>query len=375
MTTIPITHPAQKLLATTVATAFAATCLVSAATTTAAVAADPVTSVTVGSQTRLVNGTDVARATNYLVVYTSGYGATTGSNEWGTEVAVVNGTITKKATSVGNMAIPAGGYVLSGHGTSRTWLQANANVGMTVTQNGTVTPPPPSGDSYLTVLRTMPGLTHYYPLDAANQARDLVGTVNGSLKGTGVTFSDRGATFTGKGYIELPDHNDFSVATKGGFTVLVDLTVDNWHGAGASEYIHWMGKGVSGGHEWTFRHYVQGGSGEASSRQGRVSFYHFNPSGGLGAGSYFQDAMDNSEHVVSATADLRQVQMYKDGKLRDTDLLSGYGIVPKNTTTPVRIGSRGDNTGFLVGKVRRVAFFNRVLTAAEMQKLATAARQ
>jgi hypothetical protein len=67
--------------------------------------------------------------------------------------------------------------------------------------------------------------------------------------------------------------------------------------------------------------------------------------------------------------------MYKDGRLRDTDLLSGYSIVPKNTTTPVRIGSRGDNTGFLVGKVRRVAFFNRVLTAPEMQKLATAARQ
>jgi hypothetical protein len=33
---------------------------------------------------------------------------------------------------VGNMAIPAGGYVLSGHGTSRTWLKTYAKVGATV---------------------------------------------------------------------------------------------------------------------------------------------------------------------------------------------------------------------------------------------------
>jgi hypothetical protein len=85
--------------------------------------------------------------------------------------------------------------------------------------------------------------------------------------------------------------------------------------------------------------------------------------------------MDTSEHVVEATGDMKQVQMIKDGVLRDTDALSGYSVVPKNTTTPVRIGSRGDNTGFLVGKIRRVAFFNRVLTPAETSRLAAAARQ
>ncbi len=146
-----------------------------------------------------------------------------------------------------------------------------------------------------------------------------------------MTFSSTGANFTGSGYIELPDNDDFSVATKGGLTVLVDLTISDWHGKGASEYVHWMGKGTSGAHEWTFRHYVQGGHGEASSRQGRVSFYHFNPAGGLGAGSYFQDSMDNSEHVIEATGDMKQVQMNKDGVLRDTDALSGYSVVPKNT--------------------------------------------
>jgi hypothetical protein len=51
--------------------------------------------------------------------------------------------------------------------------------------------------------------------------------------------------------------------------------------------------------------------------------------------------------------------------MRDTDALSGYKIVPKNTSSNVCLGSRGDNTGFLVGRLRNVCFFNRQLTPAE----------
>ena len=382
-------RPARTLLAALAVTAVTATGLsIAPGANEAAHAAEASAAVTVkvGTETRATTGTNIPRGTDNLVLYTGG--ARTGTNEWGTELAVVDGKITKIETSVGNMAIPSGGYVLSGHGTSSSWLKTNAKVGGTVTRSDaavstttptpttpTPTPAPTTDDPYLKQLQTVPGLTHYYPLNAANGAKDLVGGVNGTVKGSGVTFGSAGANFTGSGYVELPDNDDFSVATKGGLTVLVDLTISDWHGKGASEYIHWMGKGVSGAHEWTFRHYVQGGSGEASSRQGRVSFYHFNPAGGLGAGSYFQDAMNGSEHVIEATADMKQVQMIKDGTLRDTDQLSGYNITPKNTTTPVRIGSRGDSTGFLVGKIRRVAFFNRVLTPAETAKLTTAAKQ
>lgn len=379
---------ARKLSTAAVIAALGGPCLVSIAaagvsTVQAAEVSTP--SVSIGSLSRSLNGTDISRAADFFVRYTPARGARTGTNQYGTEVAVVNGKISKKESGVGNMVIPAGAYVLSGHGTSGSWLRANAAVGMSVTAPGStptpttpVPPTPPAStttDTYRTALSSVAGLTHYYPLTAASQARDVVGSVHGAVKGTGVTFSEKGATFTGKGYIELPDSDDFSVASKGGFTVLVDLTVDDWHGAGASEYVHWMGKGVGGAHEWTFRHYVQGGTGEAGARQGRTSFYHFNPNGGLGAGSFFQDPMDNVEHVVTATSDMRQIQMYKDGRLRDTDAMSGYSIVPKNTATPVRIGTRDMSTGYLVGKVRRVAFFNRVLTASEIQRLATAARQ
>ena len=408
MTARRVPSSATKILTTAAVVAVTATGLVSASASGSAampvrsVSASAAAVVTLAGTTLAVTGTDVARTTNSLVVYTPARGARTGTNVYGTEIAVVGGKITKIESRLGNMVIPSGGYVLSGHGTASTWLAAHAKVGATVSRTGTssttptpttpvpttpvpttpvpttpvpTTPVPPTGDAYLKALSSVSGLTHYYPLDAASGARDLVGGVNGTVRGTGVTFSDKGATFTGKGYVELPDNDDFSVATKGGLTVLVDLTVDDWHGAGASEYVHWMGKGTAGAHEWTFRHYVQGGTGEASSRQGRVSFYHFNPAGGLGAGSYVQDPMSTTEHVIEATSDMKQIQLLKDGVLRDTDQLSGYSIVPRNTTTPVRIGSRGDNTGFLVGKIRRVAFFNRVLTPSETSRLTTAARQ
>ena len=92
-------------------------------------------SVTIGTQTRALNGTNVARLSNYLVLYTPAYGASTKTNVYGYEAAVVGGKVTKVANGVGTMAIPSNGYVLSGHGTSRTWLSTYAKVGVTVRLN------------------------------------------------------------------------------------------------------------------------------------------------------------------------------------------------------------------------------------------------
>ena len=43
--------------------------------------------------------------------------------------------------------------------------------------------------------------------------------------------------------------------------------------------------------------------------------------------------------------------------------------MPKNTGTPVCIGSRGDSTGFLIGRIRNVCFFNRQAHPAEMKTI------
>lgn len=220
--------------------------------------------------------------------------------------------------------------------------------------------------TFLETLKTIPGLTHYYPL--ATDTKDVIGSAHGL--NTGVRFASGRAVFNGDADVKLPDHNDFSVATKGGLTILAFVAINDWRGKGASEYVHWMGKGKPGAHEWTFRHYIKGGSGEASSRVGRTSFYHFNPSGGLGAGSYYQDSScPTYERIFVATCDLSKINLYVDGALRDTDALSGYKIKPVNTGTPVMLGTRGDNTGYLIGKMRDVAFFSRALTTNEIVKI------
>ena len=88
-----------------------------------------------GTQTRTLNGTNVYRSSNYLVRYTPAKGARTGTNQYGTEVSVVDGKVTKVEVSIGNMIIPTNGYVLSGHGTSGTWLKTYATVGQAVRLN------------------------------------------------------------------------------------------------------------------------------------------------------------------------------------------------------------------------------------------------
>jgi hypothetical protein len=107
------------------------------------------TSVTVAGQTHALNGVNIYRSANFLVEYTPAFGASTGTNQYGYEAAVVNGVVTKVANGVGNMAIPSNGFVLSGHGTSRTFLADNATVGATVTLNNGPPPPPPGGQPML----------------------------------------------------------------------------------------------------------------------------------------------------------------------------------------------------------------------------------
>jgi len=100
--------------------------------------------VTINGQSHALDGVNVYRSTNYLVQYTPAYGASTRTNQYGYEAAVVGGTITTVQDGVGNMAIPSNGYVLSGHGDARTWMRTYAKVGATVTVSTGSTPPPPT---------------------------------------------------------------------------------------------------------------------------------------------------------------------------------------------------------------------------------------
>ena len=74
-----------------------------------------------------INGVNCERGANSLVLYNRYFGATTGTNDFGVEVVVQNGIITDIFYDKGNNAIPAGGYVISAHGTAAEFLK-NAQI-------------------------------------------------------------------------------------------------------------------------------------------------------------------------------------------------------------------------------------------------------
>jgi hypothetical protein len=166
------------------------------------------------------------------------------------------------------------------------------------------------------------------------------------------------------GYVEIPDADIFSEPTTGELSVEAWIRPDSLDMSNreSSGYVHWMGKGVSGEHEWVSRMYQEGNS---EDRANRISFYSFNLTGGLGAGSYFQDDVTVGEwiHYVGTFDDTR-TYIYKNGIERDSDLLSGYDITPENGSAPVRIGTR-DRNSFHQGAIARVAFYGARLSESQ----------
>ena len=91
---------------------------------------------TINGTVATINGINVTRGENDLILYSPQNGSNTGTNEYGTEVLVepvdgkmgILGRTTKMkvvgspVSNKGKMEIPANGYVLSGHGTSATLL-------------------------------------------------------------------------------------------------------------------------------------------------------------------------------------------------------------------------------------------------------------
>ncbi len=83
------------------------------------------------------------RGPNQMILYTPKWGKRTGTNPWGSEATVVNGVVTH--IGGGDSPIPANGYVLSGDGTSQTWILHHLIVGARVVVNQT-----PSGSYQVT---------------------------------------------------------------------------------------------------------------------------------------------------------------------------------------------------------------------------------
>lgn len=170
-------------------------------------------------------------------------------------------------------------------------------------------------------------------------------------------------------YVEIPDGSDFSLPTTGSLTVsawirpevLIFPTTEKG-------YVHWMGKGKAGQQEWVFRMYSQDND---AGRDNRISFYVFNPDGGKGVGSYYQDPNNPVQagvwlQVVGA-ADTQRTYIYINGAPIDSDVYAET-IQPQRGTAPLRIGTR-DLKSYFQGEIREVRIWNRKLDDTEIAAL------
>lgn len=222
----------------------------------------------------------------------------------------------------------------------------------------------------------------YFPLGGTGSVVDFsgrghVGSYKGSPAITPLPNGDPATRFNGSSqYVEIRDAADLSVPTTGVLTIEAWMRPDvlQFPNQQSSGYVHWMGKGVSGQHEYVSRMYSRQNQ---ENRPNRISGYSFNLSGGLGAGSYFQDPVTVGQWIHytliintknrSSAYPTGYTKIYKNGVLRDQDSLQGYNITPGNGTAPLRIGTR-DFASYFQGAVGKVAIYNYELTAATLSE-------
>lgn len=203
----------------------------------------------------------------------------------------------------------------------------------------------------------------------------LDGTFTGSPAGTTMPNGDAAAVFNGVDqYFTVADSDYLEITQTGILTIEAWMRPDvlQFTNSESSGYVHWMGKGVSGQHSWVARMYNLTNS---ENRPNRISGYAFNLTGGLGAGSYFQDPVTAGEWIhytlvintvnTSPAYPTGYTKIFKNGVQRDQDSLSDYDIVPGNGTAPMRVGTR-DFASFFEGAIGKVAVYDYELTAAQL---------
>ncbi|WP_374562829.1 LamG-like jellyroll fold domain-containing protein [Ideonella sp.] len=267
---------------------------------------------------------------------------------------------------------------------------------------GIVEPSPPAPaplSAYdRTVLADSPQL--YLPLGGASGLVDASGHHHDGVAHhapgtTSFLNGDLATRFNGVDqYIEVKDKDSLSITAAGVLTmeawVRPDVLNFSHEESADQPYVHWMGKSTNGQSEYVARMYSHdadwAGDGIDPPRPNRISGYAFNLGGGLGAGSYFQDAVGVGQwihYVLVINTNKRSgdyptgyTKVYKNGQLRDQDALADYDIDPGNGTAPFRIGS-ARLEGFFEGAIAKVALYKRELKAAQVLRhyqAATAAR-
>lgn len=251
--------------------------------------------------------------------------------------------------------------------------------------------------SILTAGTPTDGLVAYYPFTNGSLKNEasLEGSISKEVQDSAAQISpgaapnaeNKGATFGpdrfgnensaavfsgNNSYIEIPDHDAFSIKTTGTLTISVWVCpkVLTFNNAETGGYVHWMGKGMPQQHEWVFRMYNKELESSQENRPNRMSAYAFNLQGGLGSGSYVQEELTADEWMhIAARYDIQSntITLFKNGIQKDQDPLydETYGVQVQNGTAPVRLGTRS-LWSFFEGSIDDLRFYNRALTAEEI---------
>ena len=227
-------------------------------------------------------------------------------------------------------------------------------------------------------------LTHapvaYWPLDPSlpndYSGHSLNGVFTNSPSSTTIPNGDTVSVFNGiNQYFTIGDDDYLEIVRTGILTIEAwfrpdILQFDYQEGSG---YVWWMGKGANNQQSWAARMYSYNNT---ETRFNRISGYAFNLTGGLGAGSYFQDNVIVGQWILytltintvnlSSTYPTGYIKIFKNGIERDQDSLIGYGVVMQNSTAPMRIGTR-QLQSFFKGAIGKVAVFDYELTAKQIQ--------
>jgi len=104
-----------------------------------------------GSARRAVNGINRPRLENETIVYTPEFHATTLTGPAGVEAVIAGGRVAALYSGQGSAGIPAGGWVVSGHGESAEWVRGNLGKGVRVELKSetVLSPTPPFAPEYV----------------------------------------------------------------------------------------------------------------------------------------------------------------------------------------------------------------------------------
>jgi hypothetical protein len=207
------------------------------------------------------------------------------------------------------------------------------------------------------------------------------GTYFGRPAATTLPNGDTAADFDGKTeYLQVKDAAALSPATRGVLTLEAWMRPDDLDFPEKEDekgYLHWMGKGESGKHEYVARFY----SKTDTERKSRISGYLFNASGGKGAGSYFQEKVTKGawiHYVLVINANKKSkdypngyTRIYRNGKTKKEYANNldyrGTVIVPTRGTAPFRVATR-DLNSFFEGAIGKVAIYGKELSQKRIEQ-------